>query len=89
VYVNFYFEASAELRVPVVLRSFFLPGYVGHVRAVDVGKDTSFALSCHVAKDVNRVVYHSQIWINPVPTCANFSVKNGYVVLEIYLPSGN
>jgi hypothetical protein len=73
VYVNFYFEASTELRVPVVLRSFFLPGYVGHVRTVNVGKDTSFALSCHVAKDVNRVVYHSQIWINPVPACANFS----------------
>ena len=61
--------SSTHVRVPVLLAALLAPRNVGHLRRLQVRVDASFSRASHVTKDVDGVVRHAQVGVNPVPTC--------------------
>lgn len=65
-----HFGSAAHVRVPLFFAADLLaPRNVGHFGRLKVRVDASFARASHVTKDVNGIVRHAQVGIDPVPTC--------------------
>ena len=62
-------EASSKLRIikRVVVGS--PPRDVLHLGSVDVWKQTRLSTSRHIAENVDSIVRHAQVGVNPVPSC--------------------
>lgn len=65
-----HFGSAAHVRVPLFFAADLLaPRNVGHFGRLKVRVDASFARASHVTKNVNGIVRHAQVGIDPVPTC--------------------
>ena len=62
------FGRSSHVRVPIFFAALFAPRDVGHLGGLQIRVDASLSQARHVAEDVNGVVRHAQVGIDPVPT---------------------
>ena len=77
--------STTHVRVPLFFAADLLaPRNVGHFRWLKVRVDASLARASHVTKDVNGIVRHAQVGIDPVPTCQPVCIQLNKWLFSIF-----